>query len=83
MWVGLAEISWMTLGRDDDASSSSHPETLLSTLSQAALQVPVTISLASASPAHPPAVGQRQPGPKPWLSDNRLSEFVVVAAECS
>lgn len=48
MRVGLAEISLMTLGRENDASSSSHPEPLLSTLSQATLQVPVTIRPASA-----------------------------------
>lgn len=42
--VGLAEISLMTLERENDASSSSHPEplSLNSSLSQARLQVPVT-----------------------------------------
>lgn len=58
MRVGLAEISWMTLGRDNDAPSSSHPEPLLSTLCQAALQVPVAIRPASAqNVASHPRVG--------------------------
>lgn len=48
VWAGLAEISWMTLGRENDASSSSHPEPPLSALSQATLQVPVTIRPAPA-----------------------------------
>jgi len=44
----VAEISLMTLGSENDASSSSHPEPPLSTRSQATLQVPVTTRPTSA-----------------------------------
>lgn len=75
--VGLAEISLMTLGRENDASSSSHPEPLLSTLSQATLQVPVTSRPASelACGSLPSLLGRRQPGPKPQMWDKGLPGF--------
>ena len=77
--VGLAEISLMTLGSENDASSSSHPQPLplnsQSGNTPGTCQHPSSFSLACGSPL---PVGRRQPGLKPQMRDKGLSGFEAV-----
>lgn len=79
MRVGLAEISLMTLGRENDASSSSHPEP--SSFKSQSGNTPGTchhLSGFSLACGFPLPVGCVQPGPKPQTSDKGLSGFELM-----
>lgn len=80
--VGLAEISLMTLGRENDASSSSHPEPLLSAPpsgnTPGTCHHPSNFSLACGS-ALP--VGRRQPGLQPRLQDKAFPFLFFLKSE--